>query len=136
MDSEANSKEPLLEQAVMALFSLQRATLHTNCKISTFSSCVKLGSWVWIWVSGAMFTPCVTGAVWGFPLWPTCGWLSLSQMCWGESPLLWSSPYLQSHLAKLSAGLDNLTLSQASSGLTLFSAAQGTNHVVTLKLFW
>lgn len=40
----------------------------------------------------------------------------------------------ESHLAKLSPGLGNLTLNQASSGLTLFSAAQGTNYVATLKL--
>lgn len=46
----------------------------------------------------------------------------------GEPPLLWSSPYVQSHQAKLSPGLGNPTLNQASSGFTLFSAAQGTNH--------
>lgn len=87
-------------------------------------------------MSGAMFTPCVTGAVWGFPLRPTCGWVAVPLPdVLGSPPLLWSNLYVQSHLAKLSPGLGNPTLNQGTSGLMLFSTAQGTNHVAALKLF-
>lgn len=45
-------------------------------------------------------------------------------LCFGPTPA-----------CRVSLSLGNLTLNQAGSGLTLFSAAQGTNHVATLKLF-